>query len=58
VKFPDVPVTAGVRALRAASVDFAPLLFEYVERGGARHSAEALGVPEHAVVKTLVMEAK
>jgi len=58
VKFPDVPVTAGVRALRAASVDFVPLLFEYVERGGARHSAEALGVPEHAVVKTLVMEAK
>ena len=58
MKGPDVPVTPGVRALRAAGVDFTPLVFEYVERGGARHSAEALGVPEHAVVKTLVMEAK
>jgi Cys-tRNA(Pro) deacylase len=27
-----------------------------VERGGTRRSAEALGVDEHAVVKTLVME--
>jgi Cys-tRNA(Pro) deacylase len=58
MKGPDVPVTPGVRALRAAGVDFTPLVFEYVERGGARHSAEALGLPEHAVVKTLVMEAK
>lgn len=58
MKAGDVPVTTGVRALRAASVDFVPLVFEYVGRGGARHSAEALGVPEHAVVKTLVMEAK
>jgi Cys-tRNA(Pro) deacylase len=58
VKAPDVPVTAGVRALRAAGVDFVPHVFEYVERGGARHSAAALGLPEHSVVKTLVMEAK
>ena len=54
----DVPITTGIRALRAANVDFVPEVFEYVDRGGARHSAEALGVPEHAVVKTLVMEAK
>ena len=58
MKAADVPVTAGVRALRAAGVGFTPHVFEYVERGGARHSAAALGVPEHAVVKTLVMEAK
>jgi Cys-tRNA(Pro) deacylase len=55
---PDVPVTPGVRALRAAGIDFTPFVFDYVDRGGARHSAEALGLPEHAVVKTLVMEAK
>jgi len=53
-----VPVTAAVRALRAASVEFAPRVYPYVERGGTKHSAEALGVDEHAVVKTLVMEAR
>jgi Cys-tRNA(Pro) deacylase len=58
LKAADVPVTSGLRALRAAGVDFTPYLFEYVERGGARHSAAALGLPEHSVVKTLVMEAK
>ena len=53
-----VPATSAVRALRAAGVAFTPRFYEYVERGGTRHSAEALGVPEHEVVKTLVMEAR
>ena len=44
--------------LRAAGVAFTPHFYEYVERGGTRHSSEALGVPEHSVVKTLVMEAR
>jgi len=30
--------------------------YEYVEHGGTSVSSSALGVPEHAVVKTLVME--
>jgi len=30
--------------------------YEYVERGGTAVSSESLGVPEHEVVKTLVME--
>ncbi len=30
--------------------------YEYVEHGGTEVSARALGVPEHEVVKTLVME--
>ncbi len=47
-----------MRALRAAGVDFIPRVYRYVERGGTRHSAEALGVSEHDVVKTLVMEAR
>jgi Cys-tRNA(Pro) deacylase len=58
VKKPDVPATAAVRALRAAGISFAPRFYDYVDRGGTRHSAEALGVPEHEVVKTLVMEAR
>ncbi len=54
----DVPATAAVRVLRAADVAFSPRVYAYVERGGTKHSAEALGVDEHAVVKTLVMEAR
>ncbi len=30
--------------------------YEYVEHGGTRISSESLGVPEHEVVKTLVMQ--
>lgn len=50
------PVTPAVRALRAAGVTFTPHLYDYVEHGGTRHSAEVLGVDEHVIVKTLVME--
>ena len=52
----DYPVTPAVRLLRENKVEFEPHLYDYVERGGTRHSAESLGVDEHAVVKTLVME--
>jgi Cys-tRNA(Pro) deacylase len=57
MKAPAVPVTSAVRALRAAGVAFTPHAYAYVDRGGTRHSADALGVPEHSVVKTLCMEA-
>ena len=50
------PVTNAVRVLRTAHVDFAEHLYEYEERGGTRVSARELGVAEHAIVKTLVME--
>ena len=30
--------------------------FEYLEHGGTGHSSAAMGVPEHQVIKTLVME--
>jgi Cys-tRNA(Pro) deacylase len=46
----------AVRALRAAGVAFVPHLYPYEPRGGTRASSEALGVPEHAVVKTLIFE--
>jgi Cys-tRNA(Pro) deacylase len=52
----DYPVTPAVRMLREHKIEFAPHLYDYEERGGTRHSAAALGVDEHAVVKTLVME--
>ena len=52
----DYPVTPAVRLLRERKVEFEPRLYDYEERGGTRHSAHSLGVDEHAVVKTLLME--
>ena len=57
MKAVEVPVTTAVRALRAASATFVPHLYPWVEHGGTGAAAAALGVDEHAVVKTLVMEA-
>ncbi len=50
------PVTSAVRTLRGAGVPFTEHLYRYEEHGGTRVSACELGVDEHAVVKTLVME--
>lgn len=52
----DYPITPAVRLLRDQGVAFTPHLYDYVEHGGTRHSADALHVPEYEVVKTLVME--
>jgi Cys-tRNA(Pro) deacylase len=51
-----VPATAAIRVLRQHGVEFEPREYAYVEKGGTSASSAALGVPEHAVVKTLVME--
>ena len=51
-----MPVTTAVRELRANKVEFTDHPYEYEEKGGTAASARELGVPEHAVVKTLVME--
>lgn len=53
---PKHPITLAVRALRAANIAFEPHVYPWVARGGTRASAEALGVAEHAVVKTLIFE--
>lgn len=42
--------------MRSKKIEFVPHLYDYVEKGGTRISAEALGVAEHEVVKTLVFE--
>lgn len=52
----NYPVTSAVRVLRAKKIAFEPHLYDYKERGGTAHSAAELGVHEHVVVKTLVME--
>lgn len=50
------PVTAAVRVLRAANIPFTNHPYAYEEKGGTAVSARELGVDEHCVVKTLVME--
>ena len=50
------PVTMAVRALRAGGVAFEPHLYAWEAHGGTRASAEALGVDEHTVIKTLIFE--
>lgn len=50
------PVTAAVRQLRAEKVDYADHPYTYEEKGGTAVSARELGVNEHCVIKTLVME--
>lgn len=50
------PITPAVRLLRDKKIAFTPHLYDYQERGGTRHSALSLGVDEHAVIKTLVMQ--
>ncbi len=51
-----VSETPATQALRAADVAFVEHVYDYVEHGGTAESARALGWPEHAVVKTLVMQ--
>jgi len=49
-------MSAAVRALLAAGVPFTDHFYDYREHGGTARAAEALGLDEHAVIKTLVME--
>jgi Cys-tRNA(Pro) deacylase len=51
-----IPVTPALLALKKHQVSFTPRPYKYEERGGTRVSARELGVPEHEVIKTLVME--
>jgi len=50
---PETPATVF---LRQNGVQFTEHLYDYVEHGGTAESSRQLGVPEHSVVKTLVMQ--
>jgi Cys-tRNA(Pro) deacylase len=50
------PSTAATRLLREKGVAYTEHLYRYEEHGGTAVSARELGVDEHAVVKTLVLE--
>jgi Cys-tRNA(Pro) deacylase len=49
----ETPATAW---LRGHGIAYTEHVYEYVEHGGTAESARQLGVDEHAVVKTLVMQ--
>jgi Cys-tRNA(Pro) deacylase len=51
-----VSETPAVRWLRERGIAFTEHPYDYEEHGGTTVSARELGVDEHAVVKTLVME--
>jgi len=48
--------TPATQWLRRCGIAFTEHVYDYVERGGTAESSRQLGVPEHEVVKTLVME--
>ena len=51
-----VSETPATQFLRRSGIAFTEHVYEYVEHGGTEESARQLGVPEHEVVKTLVMQ--
>jgi Cys-tRNA(Pro) deacylase len=51
-----VSETPATQFLRRHGVAFTEHVYSYVEHGGTEESSRQLGVPEHQVVKTLVMQ--
>lgn len=56
VKKVHVSETPATQLLRAHGVPFTEHPYEYLEHGGAQHSAQVLGLDPFTVVKTLVMQ--
>jgi Cys-tRNA(Pro) deacylase len=51
-----IPVTPAILAMKREKVSFTLRPYRYEEHGGTQMSARELGVDEHLVIKTLVME--
>ena len=51
-----VSATPATEWLKAHGVAYSEHVYDYVDRGGTAESAKQLGVDEHTVVKTLVMQ--
>ena len=51
-----LPITPAVRLLRSEKVAYSDHPYTYEEKGGTAVSARELGVDEHSVIKTLIME--
>ncbi len=55
-KTAHVSETPATQFLRQRQIAFSEHVYDYVEHGGTAESSRQLGVPEHQVVKTLVMQ--
>ena len=55
-KSSHVSQTLATQMLKRAGVEFSEHPYDYVEHGGTAESARQLGVSEHQVIKTLVMQ--
>ena len=55
-KAAHVSETPATQWLRQRGIAFTEHVYDYVEHGGTAESARQLGVEEHAVIKTLVMQ--
>ncbi len=53
---PHVSETPATQLLRARGIAFTEHPYQYLEHGGAQHSAAVLGLDPFTVVKTLVMQ--
>ena len=51
-----LPITQAVRVLKENGVKFTLRTYKYEEKGGTPVASRELGVDEHQVIKTLVME--
>ena len=55
-KKPHISETPATALLKAHGVDFTEHPYEFLEHGGANHSAEVLGQDPFIVIKTLIMQ--
>ena len=51
-----LPITQAVRMLKEKGATFTLHTYKYEDKGGTSVASRELGVPEHQVIKTLVME--
>ncbi len=51
-----LPGTQAIRLLKQHRVDFTAHSYKYEDKGGTATSSRELGVDEHQVIKTLIME--
>ncbi len=56
MKNSHVSETPATQMLKRAAVAYTEHPYDYVDHGGTAESARQIGVPEHEVVKTLVMQ--
>ncbi|PKN29924.1 MAG: Cys-tRNA(Pro) deacylase [Deltaproteobacteria bacterium HGW-Deltaproteobacteria-21] len=50
------PITQAIRVLKQKNADFTLRPYRYQEKGGTEVASRELGMDEHQVIKTLVME--